>query len=81
VETASQIHVTTSKYPRDDVKISLDDVKVADSEEAPRRFYGLTTSRFFSDIYNPYFLDSLVGSDEEIEEEFVEEEEEEFRIL
>ncbi|GJU43078.1 hypothetical protein Tco_1200344 [Tanacetum coccineum] len=31
---ASQIHVTTSKYQRDDVNISLDDVKVADSEEA-----------------------------------------------
>ncbi|GJU33237.1 putative reverse transcriptase domain-containing protein, partial [Tanacetum coccineum] len=34
VETASQFHVTTSKHPKDDVRIHIDDVKLTDSKEA-----------------------------------------------
>ncbi|GKE87745.1 hypothetical protein Tco_1565220 [Tanacetum coccineum] len=46
VEMASQFPMTTSKSSRDDVR-------VADTEEAQRRFYGLTTSQFTSDVVTP----------------------------
>nr|GFA19676.1 sterol desaturase-like protein [Tanacetum cinerariifolium] len=40
VETASQLLMTVSEDPRDDVKISGDGVRVADLEETQRRFAG-----------------------------------------
>ncbi|GJS75399.1 retrovirus-related pol polyprotein from transposon TNT 1-94 [Tanacetum coccineum] len=49
----AQFLVTTSKSSRDDVKISYDGVRVADTEEAQRRFYGLTMSQFTSDVVAP----------------------------
>ncbi|GKF10551.1 hypothetical protein Tco_0048477, partial [Tanacetum coccineum] len=40
VETASTFLVTPLEHSRDDVKISPDDVKLTDSEEARQRFAG-----------------------------------------